>query len=223
MQFHSQKRQDRWIVGEALPGRRGGYFVDLAAADGVELNNTLVLEREFGWTGVAIEANSTFYAELAGRRTCRCVQACIDEEPGEVTFLANGVLGGIVDDDTDNSPLRRRGLIDEWGTAGTLETIPTRTLADLLDEVGAPAVIDYLSLDVEGAETRILRRFPFHRYTFLAATIERPTPELNALLFANGYLFVRNQRNDTFYVHHSAPTADMIAREPFEQVPPKEG
>ena len=32
-------------------------------------------------------------------------------------------------------------------------------------------------------------------------TIERPPAELNKLLFKNGYLFVKNHKVDTFYVH----------------------
>jgi hypothetical protein len=57
-------------------------------------------------------------------------------------------------------------------------------------------------------------------------TIERPTPELNKLLFDNGYVFVQNSKKlnpfDTFYVHHSIEGFDSIIKEPFEQVPPKE-
>ena len=59
-----------------------------------------------------------------------------------------------------------------------METYP---LATILKKYNAPGVIDYFSFDVEGAETRILRSFPFDEYTFLSlTTIERPTPELNA-------------------------------------------
>lgn len=82
-------------------------------------------------------------------------------------------------------------------------------------------MIDFFSFDVEGAETRILRNFPFDRWRFLALCIERPTPELNSLLFRNGYLSVRNSRYDTFYVHESLPASATIRRDPFEQIPAK--
>lgn len=48
-----------------------------------------------------------------------------------------------------------------------------------------------------------LRHFNFDKYTFPAVIIERPTPELNALLFYDGYTFVRNVRFYAFYVHES--------------------
>ena len=139
-----------------------------------------------------------------------------------VNFLANGDLGGIVDLDTDNSPEVRPGLIEEWRSARKIQELRTRTLAEVLEEAKAPSVIDYFSFDVEGAETRILRSFPFDRYTFLAVTIERPTPEVNDLMFRNGYIFVRNVSFDSFYVHKTAPTANTISRQPFEQIPPKD-
>ena len=44
-----------------------------------------------------------------------------------------------------------------------LKTVP---LADLLKHADAPAEIDYLSLDVAGAEALVLDGFPFDRYTF---------------------------------------------------------
>jgi hypothetical protein len=54
----------------------------------------------------------------------------------------------------------------------------TVSVARLLDDFGAPSVIDYLSLDIEGAEWWAFSTFPWHRYKFLTITIERPKPEL---------------------------------------------
>ena len=71
-----------------------------------------------------------------------------------------------------------------------LQSVP---LQYILQKQGAPKVIDYFSLDVEGAETRVLKYFPFEKWTFLALTIERPTPLINRILLEDlGYLFVRN-------------------------------
>lgn len=222
MEFVGQKQQDRWVVEEVFGVRHQGYFVDLAATDGVTLNNTVVLERELGWKGIAIEANPTHFERLCRNRRCCCVHACVDECERVVDFLPNEELGGIVDGDTDNSRGIRATLIDEWARERKILSVRTRTLAAILDEAGAPPFIDYLSLDIEGAETRVLRRFPFERRRFLTLTIERPTPELNELLFLNGYVFVRNQQFDTFYVHESLPRLGQLRREPFSQVPPKD-
>ena len=45
-QFTSQAGQDRWIVEDVYHGKRGGFFVDVGAYDGLEASNTAVPERE---------------------------------------------------------------------------------------------------------------------------------------------------------------------------------
>ncbi|MDE1149763.1 MAG: FkbM family methyltransferase [Azospirillaceae bacterium] len=216
-----RQKQDQWVAEEALPGRRDGFFLDLAATDGIAYNNTWVLEREFGWTGIAVEPNLAYFNALKQNRLCVCVPDCIDEGEGTVDFLINGELGGIVGEDTDNKNDVRPEFVERVREKGLLQTLKTRSLLDVLEHHNAPSVIDYFSFDVEGAETRILRSFPFEKYTFLSLTIERPSPEINEALFRHGYLFVRNVASDSFYVHESAPTATTIAREPFAQQPPK--
>jgi FkbM family methyltransferase len=216
--FKSQKGQDRWVIFEVLPMKRGGFFVDLAAADGVTHSNTYVLEKLFSWKGICIEGNPRFVDKLKTKRRCHIAQTVVDSEAGEVQFrIDNGQLGGIVADDTDNNPSVRG---PELRTAEIL-SLPTEPLATILDRYRAPRVIDYLSLDVEGGEERIMRGFPFERYTFSCVTIERPTPRLNEIMFEAGYLFVKNVRFDTFYVHTSAMRRG-IRTKPFEQVPHKE-
>jgi hypothetical protein len=136
--------------------------------------------------------------------------------------VLSGTTSGLVTDESDNSPSRRPQLIDRARARGQVKFVEAMPLEELLDKYCAPRVIDYFSLDVEGLETRILRDFPFNRYTFLALTIERPTPELNALLFGQGYQFVRNSLYDTFYVHETLPNLGRIKRAPFEQLPAKD-
>jgi hypothetical protein len=50
-------------------------------------------------------------------------------------------------------------------------------VADLLTTSDAPPVIDYVNLDVGGAELDILRAFPFERYCVRAWTVEHNCEE----------------------------------------------
>jgi hypothetical protein len=122
MEFIGQKQQDRWVIEEVFRFRRSGFFVDLAATNGVQFNNTLLLERELGWAGIAIEADPSYFAELSVNRRCVCVQACVDEVERMVEFLSNAELGGIVDVDTDNTRGIRGELIDQWTAEGRVLT-----------------------------------------------------------------------------------------------------
>lgn len=220
----SDRGQDRWVIEEVFPGRRGGFFLELGAADGFSESNTFILEKRHGWNGICIEPNPVLFDQLVNKyeRTCTCVPLAVDAERGSLEFVLAGQTSGLITEESDNSPDRRPQLIESARAEGRVEVVETLPLAELLERYEAPSVIDYFSFDVEGLETRILRDFPFDRYTFLTITIERPTPELNELLFRNGYHFVRNSLYDTFYVHESLPHFDSIRREPFEQLPAKE-
>ncbi len=41
---HSQMGQDLWVYSEVFDRKRGGYYVDVGAHDGVEFSNTLILD-----------------------------------------------------------------------------------------------------------------------------------------------------------------------------------
>lgn len=82
---------------------------------------------------------------------------------------------------------------------------------------GSPRVIDYLSLDVEGSEDRILSTFPFGSFTFLVLTIEQPHRRTSARLVAHGYtqlarLGAWDASGDELWVHRSIPGGVAAAK-----------
>mgnify|MGYP001200650951 FL=1 len=219
LNFFGSKSQDKWVVEEIFNFKKEGFFLDLAATNGLMENNTYVLENYFGWKGIAIEANDIFFNKLKNNRKCTCLNIAVGEEEKEVQFLETGPTGGIVGEDYDNNFKKRADLLNKLKKK--IKTKKTKTLQKILDENNSPAIIDYLSLDIEGAETDVLRNFEFNKYIFLSMTIERPTPELNKILFDNDYIFVKNFKVDSFYVHKSIKNLDTIKKEKFIQLPPK--
>jgi hypothetical protein len=196
----SQVGQDQTVV-DVFAGKSEGYFVDLASNDAVSLSNTLTLERQFGWKGLCIEANPHYMRGYL-HRTCQLVQAVAGPRENEaVSFkFSNGVFGGVVGDVFDNK-------------AGT-ESISMHTvsLAKILRDFEAPHVIDYLSLDIEGAEAWTLQTFPWDMYTFLTLTVERPKPELIDMLKKSGYMYLCDHGDfgDQFWVHPELPNFERV-------------
>jgi len=194
----SQLGQDFWVFGEVFDGKRDGFYLEIGSADGIVLSNTFLLEKRFGWRGICIEPDPEFYRDLCRVRNAACLNVCVDERDGDVEFARRNVFGGIVAEDTDN-------------TGGVLESehveilrIPARTLESILREENAPKVIDYCSIDVEGAEDRILCNFPFGEYMFRCMTVERPKARLRDVLARSGYKAVKEiPHHDVFYVHDS--------------------
>jgi FkbM family methyltransferase len=190
----SQAGQDLWIYGEVFNEQQGGYFVDIGAHNGIDLSNTYILEKRYNWTGICIEANPIIFEQLKNNRNALCLNACLDGSEREVDFLVRGFLGGIIDEDVDNK---------KWdGRFGSVVKLKTTLLMNILTDNAAPRVIDYLSIDVEGAEERILSGFNFQKFTFKTITIERPTKLLRELFRDYKYILMRELPGlDCLYVH----------------------
>jgi FkbM family methyltransferase len=192
----SQAGQDLWVSGEAFNEMRQGFFLDIGAHDGIYLSNTYLLERKYDWTGICVEANPDSFERLRKNRRATCIQACLDSAEGFVDFAKKGVFGGIISANTDNNDLQDKR--DE------VLSLKTKCLEKVLAENGAPMELDYVSIDVEGAEERILGNFNFKRHRFKCLTIERPNALVRTLLREAGYILVKDiPRLDCFFVHES--------------------
>lgn len=190
----SQAGQDLWVFGEAFNERHHGYFVDIGAHDGLYLSNTYILERRYNWNGICVEANPETYAHLRQNRRTNCINACLDSTERLVDFAKRGVMGGIVSPNTDNKETAAHEIVQ----------LKTQTLESLLQTANAPHEIDYLSIDIEGAEESVLGTFNFNDYQFNCITIERPVEILRVRLKDNGYVLIKEIPNlDCFYVHES--------------------
>ena len=193
----SQMGQDQWVFGEVFNRKKRGYFVEIGSADGITLNNTFLLETRYGWDGICIEADPAAFRQLKQFRKVTCLNQCVDDQEGEVEFRAEGLLGGIVSDETDNKPSANQAE----KKAATIK-LKTKPLATVLRECNAPRTIDYLSIDCEGAEERILKNFPFEEYKFICITIERPSQLLRDLFARHQYIPVKEIPGlDVFYLH----------------------
>ena len=201
--------QDETII-EFLGGKKNGYFIDLAAADAVILSNTLMLERDYNWTGLCIDANLKYLKTFMGRR-CQFINAVVGARDGEIVSFdleTNPFYGGVVGDQFDNKNASQH----REEVAGEVREMRTVSLQTLFRDFNVPATIDYMSLDIEGAEAWVFSTFPWDAYTFLTMTIERPKPELQALLRARNYTYVLTHGTfgDQLWIHRSLPAFDRI-------------
>lgn len=192
----AQAGQDAWVINEVHNRLKRGYFVEIGSHDGLELSNTYLLEKRYGWSGLCIEANPVTFEQLQKTRVATCLNVCVDQSGGWVDFRLDGMMGGIKECHDSNTEDRNK--------LDSVIRLRTETLLTLLEDNNAPCQIDYLSIDVEGAEDRILSNFDFDRYRFLAITIERPSTFVDRILLANGYLKVAEIPHlDAFYIHRS--------------------
>jgi FkbM family methyltransferase len=123
-----------------------GFYVEIGAFDGKKKNSTIILEQE-GWNGVCVEPTPSSYAQLIKNRKCRCENVAIWNTSTVKQFAVynnDPAWNGIVDTlDTFH--------LDRINQATTID-VPTKTWNDL----NLPPCIDYLQIDVEGAELAIM-------------------------------------------------------------------
>jgi len=197
LRFPSQIGQDRWVAEAVFPGVKNGYFLDVGSADGFVNSNTWALERR-GWTGICVDPFPTNMSQ----RSCRLFKEAVDSVGGhEVTFKVAGEVGGITN--------HLGKWKDDLGSAPEVR-LTTVTLADILRRASAPAFINYMSLDIEGAELEALKGFPFAEYRLGAIDVEHNYEEpkrsdIERLLNAQGYVRARTWMQDDFYVPRPRP------------------
>ena len=175
------------------------FFVDLAANEAVVLSNSYLLEKN-GWDGLCLEPNPLYWYRLASYRTCTIVGAMVGGTPQEdgkevdVILATGGVGGGIVGEGMDNE---KKEVSGEKRNLVSISTV--------FQAHHVPNIIDYLSLDVEGAETIVMEHFAWDQYQFKFITIERPKDDLKAMLVSNGYKQVKKITywGETLWIHET--------------------
>lgn len=184
-----------------------GYFVEIGAANGISLSNTYMLEKHFRWRGILVEPAKANKRELIRNRSnCHISFECIwDESNLNLLFketedsLALSTVKDLADLDLHS---KSRKFSKHY-------KVKTETINDLLMRFDAPKKINYLSIDTEGSEFRILSKLDFEKYKFNVITVEHNYTDqrvkLHNLLSTNGYqrVFEELSDYDDWYIFNS--------------------
>jgi FkbM family methyltransferase len=174
------------ILDDLMGGKRGGYFIELGANDGLTQSNSAFFEFSRGWTGVLIEPSHVAYEKcVAARPGSKCVNAaCVTADYAGGDTVVGDFDGGLM------SSVESRRI----GSSVRLEA-PARTLESILDEAGAPLEPDLLSIDTEGYELNVLRGMNIRKYRPLLVIIEIYTADYDSIcqfMRESGYMLHSN-------------------------------
>lgn len=184
----SQHFQDVWALVES-GFRHGGYFVEVGAFNGVDISNTYMLEKSFGWTGLLAEPNPQHHANIRAHRTATLSAKCVHATSGERMAFWVAKSSG-------HSALAEVATLDRHAAKRQRDhqeiVVETISLNDLLAQAGAPAEIDFISMDTEGNEPAILSTFDFARWPVRLWCVEHnhhaaAEAEIDRILLGNGY------------------------------------
>ena len=70
----SQMGQDAFVI-EQLKSKKNGIYVEIGAGEPVSINNTVVLEKDFGWTGISLDVGPGILSN--GLVTTICGMECV--------------------------------------------------------------------------------------------------------------------------------------------------
>jgi FkbM family methyltransferase len=189
---------------ELLGDLKGGFYVEVGAADGVQWSNTLMLERRHGWRGLLIEPTRFQYDLCRNVRGARNIveNAALAAEPGRLSVARVGLASIVADadgnvKDFDTHIGFHRG--DSFDADTTREETAAVTFGELARAHDIRRV-DFFSMDVEGFELEALEGIDFdftHIEPFVIETDDFDGVE-NAL--AATHQFVEKSRaNDYFF------------------------
>ena len=143
---------------------RAGFYFECGATDGFILSNTAVLERDFNWTGVLVEANTHLYHQLKQNRPNNiCVNACISDEDDKTVKFLNQSAGGL---------MGHSRIIEHNSTNADAINVKTKTITSILRENNSPDLIDYGVIDIETGVLQAIMGIDFYKYNFKFLAIE---------------------------------------------------
>jgi FkbM family methyltransferase len=155
---HSQIFQDIF-VHYFSNFKREGYFIEIGAADGINISNTYLLEKKFYWTGIISEPNPIHkFSNLTNRKAILDTNIIDHKDYNNKYFYMS--------DDSFNSSIKKN---KKYKKKISLKAI---SLNSLLKKYKSPKNIDYISIDTEGNEYNILKNFNFKKYNINIFTIE---------------------------------------------------
>lgn len=165
--FNSQDNQDEYLETNIFKGYKNGFYMDVGAHDGITINNTLYFEKYNNWTGINVEPIKTVYDNLVINRPNNInINCAICNNDGNAEFICNvgytEMLSGLKDcfDDRHHQRLNYENEIFDSKT--NIININTRRIESICDEYNVKH-INYLSIDVEGAEFEVIKSINFNK------------------------------------------------------------
>ena len=219
MQLSYAQNLEDYHLDLMFAGQAEGTYVDVGGGHPVADNVSFWFYLK-GWRGLIVEpqqALADIYTHVRPRdHTVSCLAGRTD---GEAEFHVVDKLHGF----SSTVQAHAEGAA-QFGAGFKTMRKPVRPLSALIDEAGL-ATVDFLKIDVEGAEADVLAGIDFNRHRPRVMLLEAVAPgsmeDASAGweqdLLAKGYRLAFFDRLNKFYVAEEA--SDLAARLPAEPAP----
>ena len=157
-----------------------GFFIECGANDGVDQSNTWYFEKYLNWNGILIEPLKKQFIELKKNRSqinhFYNVALCAENNINSIEITENDLLSK---------------SLNKFDKGKKISNFDAITLTKILDEISAPNLIDFFSLDVEGFEDQVIKGINFNKYNFKFLLIETTNDLVVKFLNNNNYNLIK--------------------------------
>lgn len=189
-----------------------GFFVELGANDGVKQSNSLYFELKRNWRGVLVEPAPNNFLLCKENRSAKnhiFCNACVsfdykdkyvDVRYANLMSISENLNLDLEDKDAHiQSGKRFLSSTEDVFSFGAV----AETLTAILKKSNAPKKIDFLSLDVEGAELEVLKGVDFDEFSFKYMLIEvRDINKIESFLNQYGYILEKQFSSQDYLFKH---------------------
>jgi len=217
MQLSYAQRLEDFHLDLAFGAQATGTYVDIGAGHPVADNVSYWFYLK-GWNGLVVEPQRAIL-DLYGHLRPRDIAVCclVGDREGDADFHVVERLHGFSTTIADHARMAA-----QFGARFETVRMPMRTLSSLLAEHDIQS-IDFLKVDVEGAEAAVLAGMDWRTYRPRIVLVEATTPgsmaeawrEWEPLLLEKGYRFVLYDDLNRFYVaEEETELAQRLPRTP---------
>ena len=155
---YSMDGEDIEIV-KYFDNKKNGFYVDVGSYHPIERNNTMLLYNK-GWEGINIDI-SDFSIKLFDQLRPRDINLnlAVSKNEGEIEMYFQKKLSQL-------STIKKEQIKKSFQGEVKIRKIISKTLTSILDESKfANKKIDFLDIDVEGADMDVLESLDFEKYS----------------------------------------------------------
>ena len=155
---YSMDGEDIEIV-KYFDNKKNGFYVDVGSYHPIERNNTMLLYNK-GWEGINIDI-SDFSIKLFDQLRSRDINLnlAVSKNEGEIEMYFQKKLSQL-------STIKKEQIKKSFQGEVKIKKIISKTLTSILDETKfANKKIDFLDIDVEGADMDVLGSLDFEKYS----------------------------------------------------------
>jgi FkbM family methyltransferase len=215
---YTQNMED-YHLSLAFAGQRTGMYIDIGAGHPIA-DNVSFWFYERGWQGIVVEPQRTLvdlHSRLRPRDICVC--SLVGNRCGTADFHFFDRFHGL-----STTVEKYARAATTLGVQYQTVKLPMISLAQLCDDHAATS-IDFLKIDVEGAEADVLLGGDWRRFRPRIMVVEAVTPgsgepswdQWEPFLLSQGYRFVLFDTLNRFYV--AQEESELAAKLPSERAP----